>query len=506
MRNRKRHPSLSKASPARGRILADPRTGRTAVPSAAEERGPGRVPRVAAGAGGDPADRKSALHGYFREVRPFPTLTAAEEVALAKAIEAHTTALRQGILGIPLTARFLVGRWRELCRANRVTATLSAVPADRRESDASARMDQTMSRVAALLDRRAKLDERRDPRSEAGRARIDGEIQCRLLEADFSAALLEEALVALRQRRAALSRARAARRGGQVRRALEREIGLPAQVFRARMREIGQSQRALREARNRFVEHNLKLVITIAKGFRGLGLSFTDLIQEGNLGLLRAVEKFDYRRGFKFSTYAVWWIRQSIVRAIQNHSRTIRLPPGVYRNMFRLRKALAKLSTELGRAPPLKALSRELGLGAEEAESLIAALKRPASLDAPVRGAEGKTIGETIPDPIPARPVEAIHRARLQREVGDLLAHLPPREGQVLRWRFGLAGGHDHTLREIGDRIGLSRERIRQIERDAIQRLRGLAEQGVLPDGILHDEWNECTSWDLTCEAYGQAR
>jgi RNA polymerase primary sigma factor len=506
MRNLERHPSLSKASPARGRILADPRTGRTAGPSAAEEREPGRVRQVAAGGGGDPADRESALHGYFRALRPFPTLTAAEEVALAKVIEAHTSALHQGILGIPLTARFLVGRWRELCRANRVTATLSAVPADRRESDASARMDQTMSRVAALLDRRAVLDERRDRRSEARRERIDGEIQCRLLEAVFSSALLEEALGALRQRRAALSRSRATRRGGQVRRALEREIGLPARVFRARMREIGRSQRALREARNRFVEHNLKLVITIAKGFRGLGLSFTDLIQEGNLGLFRAVEKFDYRRGFKFSTYAYWWIRQSIVRAIQNYSRTIRLPSGVHEKMFRLRKALAKLSTEFDGAPPVKALSRELGLGGEETEFLLEVLKHPVSLDAPVLGTAEQTLGETIPDPIPARPVEAIHRARLQREVKDLLAHLPAREGQVLRWRFGLAGECDHTLREIGDRIGLSRERVRQIERDAIQRLRKLAEEDVLPDGILHDERNECASWELAREAYGQAR
>jgi RNA polymerase sigma factor (sigma-70 family) len=453
---------------------------------------------------GASAGERSTLEPYLREVGPLPTLTAEEEVALAKVIEAHTSALRQGILGIPLTARFLVGRWRELCRASRVTATLSAVPADRRERDASARMDQTMSRVAVLLDRRPALDERCDPRSEAERERIDGEIQCRLLEADFSAALLEEALSALRQRRAALSCTRAARRGGQVWRALEREIGLPAQVFRARMREIGRSQRALREARNRFVEHNLKLVITIAKRFRGLGLSFTDLIQEGNLGLFRAVEKFDYRRGFKFSTYAYWWIRQSIVRAIQNHSGTIRLPSGVHEKMFRLRKALAKLSTEFGRAPPVKALSRELGLGEEETEFLLEVLKHPVSLDAPVLGAEEQTLGETIPDSIPARRVEAIHRTRLQREVKDLLAHLPAREAQVLRWRFGLPGEHDHTLREIGDRIGLSRERIRQIERDAIQRLRGLAEERA--DGAVRDEWNECTSGGLTREARGQAR
>ena len=138
--------------------------------------------------------------------------------------------------------------------------------------------------------------------------------------------------------------------------------------------------------------------------------------------------------------------------------------------------------------------------------TLTAVLEHPASLDAPGLGTEQQTLGETIPDLIPVRPVEAIHRVRLQRELKELLTHLPPREARVLRWRFGLAGERDHTLQQIGDRIGLSRERIRQIERDAIRRLRGLAEEGVLPDGILHDERNECTSWELTREARGQAR
>jgi RNA polymerase sigma factor (sigma-70 family) len=172
--------------------------------------------------------------------------------------------------------------------------------------------------------------------------------------------------------------------------------------------------------------------------------------------------------------------------------------------MVRLQKALAKLSTQFGGAPPVKALSRELGLREEETALLLAVLKQPARLDAPVRGAEGQTIGETIPDPIPARPVEAIHRARLQRELEELLACLPPREAQVLRWRFGLAGERDHTLRQIGDRIGLSHERIRQIEHDAIQRLRELAEERA--DGAVRDEWNECASWELTRGAQVQAR
>jgi len=253
------------------------------------------------------------------------------------------------------------------------------------------------------------------------------------------------------------------------------------------MRSIAKSERALHAVRNQFVEHNLKLVIYATKRFRNLGLPFSDLIQAGNLGLLRAVEMFDHRRGLKFSTYACWWIHQACIRAIQNDSRTIRVPTHLYGRMLRMRTAVAKLSTVLSRAPTVKELSQELDLEEPETEKLIEAFKNPLSLDAPNAGGE-TTIGEGVADPIPAHPVEAIYQARLQRQLKGMLARLPLRERQVLRWRFGLGGKHNHTLQEIGDRLGLSRERARQLESVAIGKLRKMAEERALIGDSLHEE------------------
>ncbi len=439
----------------------------------------------AAAPGTNGADRRSALRAYLREVGPVPTLTPQQEVELAKAIEAHTTALYHSISEIPFTARFVVDRWREILQAKRKTSKLSAAA---REGDASAQMDHTMRQVADLIDRRAGLGERRDPHSDAARRRLDRKIQRRLLEANLSSALLAEVLRAFHQHQAALLRSSVA---WSARRAIERQIGLPARVFLARMREINRSERALHEARNRFTEHNLKLVITIAKDYQHLGVSLSDLIQEGNLGLVRAVEKFDHRRGFKFSTYACWWIRQALVRALQNHSRTIRIPSHIHDRMLKLRRVLSRLSTKLGREPATTELSHELGTGERETDVLLDLLRKPISLDAPMLGAGDKTIGEAIPDPVAVHPWEAIDRALLQGELHDLLAKLAPRERQVLSWRFGLTNGRDCTLREIGNRLGLTRERIRQIEAVALRKLRKLVDVDALGDGVWPEDRND---------------
>jgi RNA polymerase primary sigma factor len=422
-------------------------------------------------------------------VGPLPTLSAKEEVGLAKELEVRTRELQLCILEIPFAPRFILKRWREIRAPKRSSPTATtAVPAGRSLGEATLRMDRTMSHVAALLHRRVALDERQDPRSEAARKRIDAKIQRLLLDADLPSVFLEEALGALRERRAALSRSRARQPGNPARRTLEGEIGLSTGVFRTRMRQIDASARALRATRNRFMEHNLKLVIHIAKDFRNLGLSFPDLIQEGNLGLLRAVEKFDHQRGFKFSTYASWWIRQSCIRAIQNQSRTIRLPAHIHDRMRHLRRAFAKLSTQLHDAPGPKELSRELGVTEEETEFLVGVLGKPTSLDAPDAKAPERTIGEAIPDPIPVQPVEAIHRHRLEHELENLLAQLDARERKILRWRFSLQGHREHTLQEIGERLELSRERVRQIENAALQRLRKIADERGLAQPFPPDE------------------
>ena len=426
-------------------------------------------------------DTFEMLRPYFREIGPIETLTAEEEVALAKRVDAHTAGLRREIFGIPFAARFVVERWSDLRSAERVTATMSAVPADRREADASARMDRALRRVALLLDRRDKQCGNYQARLSAAKlAELDQDIQRALTRANLSPNLQGEILRELREREALLSRRGSGTGTRTSRQQLEFEVGLPAKEFRARMERIEEEERGLHQARNEFTRHNLKLVIRVAKEFRGMGISMPDLVQEGNLGLIHAVGKFEHLRGFKFSTYAVWWIRQAMIRAIQNQSRTIRLPSHVYDRSMRFQRLFKQLSTSLGRPPTTKELAKELGMSEKQVEMLNQIRQKPTSLDAPIRNAEEESMGDLIEDAGATDPVDEIHRERLTGALASLLVHLSERERDVLSQRFGLAGNPGHTLQEIADLLGLSRERVRQIQAGAIARLRELgAERGL---------------------------
>jgi RNA polymerase sigma factor (sigma-70 family) len=403
-------------------------------------------------------DGFKVLRPYFREIGRLEILTSEQEIALAKAVEDYTRAMRREILGIPLAARLMVGRWSELRSANHVTAKLSGLPPDRRPPDASARMDDALHGDGGR------------PLSSAKLARIDQEMQRILVGANLSASLLDELLGTLREREALLERT-----GGSWEACIatsEQEIGLSPVEFRERMGRIQRAESRLHEARNELVQRNLKLVVKVAKEFRGIGLSLPDLVQEGSLGVLHAVGKFDHRRGFKFSTYAVWWIRQAIVRAIQRHSRTIRLPSHVYDRTRRFRQTRERLSTALGRTPTPKELAEELEIAEKQVEMLMRIGQRPVSLDAPVHPAENESFGELLEDPATLDPVEELHQAWLSQEIESLLLDLSPRERNVLSWRFGLGEERGLTLQEIADRLGLSRERVRQIQVGAIRKLR----------------------------------
>jgi RNA polymerase primary sigma factor len=416
-------------------------------------------------------DGFKVLRPYFREIGRLETLAPEQEVALAKAVEDYTRTMQREILGIPLAARLMVERWSELRSANHVTAKLSDLPPDRRPADASARMDDALERVAILLDRRDKLqgDGGRRP-SSAKLARIDREMQRILVDANLSSLLLDEILGTLREREALLERAESSWEASMA--TSEQEVGLPPAEFRERMARIQRAEGCLHEARNELVQRNLKLTVKVAKQFRGMGLAFSDLVQEGSLGLFHAVAKFDHRRGFKFSTYAVWWIRQAIVRAIQQHSRTIRLPSHVHDRARRFRQTRERLSAEFGCTPTPGELAEELEVDEKQVEMLTRIDQRPASLDAPVHPVEDASLGDLLEDPKALDPVEELHQAWLMREIESLLLGLSSRERDVLSWKFGLAGERGLTLQEIADRIGLSRERVRQIQVTAIRKIR----------------------------------
>jgi RNA polymerase primary sigma factor len=226
------------------------------------------------------------------------------------------------------------------------------------------------------------------------------------------------------------------------------------------------------QARDHLVRANLRLVISVAKRYARRGLSFLDLIQEGNVGLIRATKKFDYQRGFKFSTYATWWIRQAITRAIADKGRTIRVPVHVIEQLTHMRRAHQRLSQQMGREPTVEELALDMDIESDRVEELMRIAQRPTPLDTMIDSDDETSLADLIPDDTAIPPDQTFAERELRRQLDGVLANLTPREALVIRLRFGLMDGRRHTLAEVGRKLDLTRERVRQIESDALGRLR----------------------------------
>jgi RNA polymerase primary sigma factor len=261
---------------------------------------------------------------------------------------------------------------------------------------------------------------------------------------------------------------------------LEKNIGMSAIELKDLASKMTKGETKIRRAKKDMIEANLRLVISIAKKYTNRGLQFLDLIQEGNIGLMKAVDKFEYRRGYKFSTYATWWIRQAITRSIADQARTIRIPVHMIETINKLNRISRQMLQENGREPTPEELSVRMEMPEDKVRKVLKIAKEPISTETPIGDEDDTTLGDFIEDPLLDSPIDSATESNLIEATGGVLGSLTAREAKVLRMRFGIGMNTDHTLEEVGKQFDVTRERIRQIEAKALRKLRHPSRSGHL--------------------------
>ena len=270
-------------------------------------------------------------------------------------------------------------------------------------------------------------------------------------------------------------------------RALEKRLTRSIQELKAVNRDIATGEAMARRAKKEMVEANLRLVISIAKKYTNRGLQFLDLIQEGNIGLMKAVDKFEYRRGYKFSTYATWWIRQAITRSIADQARTIRIPVHMIETINKLNRISRQMLQEMGREPTPDELAGRMEMPEDKVRKVLKIAKEPISMETPIGDDEDSHLGDFIEDAAAESPLDSATVESLRETVHGVLSQLTPREAKVLRMRFGIDLSTDHTLEEVGKQFDVTRERIRQIEAKALRKLRHPSRSEQLRSFLIED-------------------